>query len=53
MICAIHLDESITCVENYMTVTSLCTFSGQLDSLLDRLDNRRMMHGFQNVAIDC
>jgi hypothetical protein len=53
MICSIHLDESATHVESCMTVISLCTFSGQLDSLLDRLDNRRMTHGSQNVAIDC
>jgi hypothetical protein len=33
-----HLDESAARVESYVATTSLCTFSVQLDSLLDRLD---------------
>jgi hypothetical protein len=53
MIYSIHLDESATRVESYTTVTSLCTFSEQLDSLLDRLDNRRMMHDSRSITIDC
>jgi hypothetical protein len=53
MICSTHLDEFATCVKSYTVVMSLCTFSGQLDSLIDRLDNRRMTHGSQSVIIDC
>jgi hypothetical protein len=43
MICSIYLDKSITRIESRTTITSLCTFSEQLDSLLDRLDNRCMI----------
>jgi hypothetical protein len=50
MICSIHLDESATRVESYTAITSLCTIFEQLDSLLDRLDNWRMMHGSQSAA---
>jgi hypothetical protein len=32
----------------------LCVlFAEQLDILLDRLNNRRMMHDFQSIIIDC
>jgi hypothetical protein len=47
MMCFIHLDESTTRVESCTTVTSLCTFSEQLDGLLDCLDNRCTMHSFK------
>jgi hypothetical protein len=53
MICFTHVDKSAARVKSCAAATTLCTFSGQLDSLLDRLDNRRMMHGPQSVAIDC
>jgi hypothetical protein len=42
MICSTHLDESTARVKSRAVVTSLSTFFGQLDSLLDRLDNRCM-----------
>jgi hypothetical protein len=53
MICSTHLDESVTCVKSCAVITSLCTFYGQLDGLLDCLDNRRTTHGSRSVAIDC
>jgi hypothetical protein len=52
MMCSIHNDESVTCVKS-CTATRLCVpFSEQLDSLLDCLDNQRMMHNFQSITID-
>jgi hypothetical protein len=39
MIYSIQLDESATHVKSYAATTSLCTLSGQLDSLFDRLGN--------------
>jgi hypothetical protein len=53
MICSTHLDESATRVKSCAAVASLCTFSRQLDNLLDHVDNRFMMHGSQSIAIDC
>jgi hypothetical protein len=53
MTCSIQHDEFATCVESCTAVTSLCTFSKQLDSLLNRLDNRCTMHGSQSEAIKC
>jgi hypothetical protein len=46
MMYSIHIDESAILVESCTAVTSLCTFYEQSDSLLDRLDNQRTMHGF-------
>jgi hypothetical protein len=53
MMFSIYLDESATCVESCMNVTSLYTFSDQLDNFFDHLDNRCMMHSFQSDAIKC
>jgi hypothetical protein len=53
MIWSTHVDESVTRVKNCAAATSLCTFSRQLDNLLNRMDNRRMMHGPRSIAIDC
>jgi hypothetical protein len=52
IICFTHLDESVARVKSYVGTMFVCTFLGQLDSLLDRLDNRCMMHGSQSITID-
>jgi hypothetical protein len=51
MMCSIYLNEFATRVESCTTVTSLFTFFEQLDSLLDRLDNRRTTHSSQSNTI--
>jgi hypothetical protein len=51
MMCSIYFDEFATRVESYITVLSLCTFSEQLDSFLNRLDNSRTTHGSRNDTI--
>jgi hypothetical protein len=54
MMYSIHLDESATHMSKVARPSHLCVlFDEKLDSLLDRLDNRRTMHGSQSVAIDC
>jgi hypothetical protein len=46
--CSIHIDESVIHVSIVAWPSRLCVlFSEKLNSLLDRLDNLRMMHGFQ------
>jgi hypothetical protein len=43
--CSIHIDESVTRVDYCMVVTSsVYIFFEKLNSLLDRLDNRCMIH---------
>jgi hypothetical protein len=54
MMCFIHFDESATHVPKTACPTRLyLLFAKELDNLLDRLDNQRMMHDSRNVAIDC
>jgi hypothetical protein len=49
-----NLDESATHMPKVARPSHLCVvFAKKLDSLLDRLDNQRMMHDSRNVAIDC
>jgi hypothetical protein len=51
--CSIHIDESVIRVSIVTRLLRLCIpFSEKLDSLLDHLDNRRMMHGSQNDALE-
>jgi hypothetical protein len=46
--CLIHIDESTIYLSIIVWLSRLCVpFSEKLDNLLDRLDNRCMMHGFQ------
>jgi hypothetical protein len=46
--CLIHIDESAIDVSIIARPSHLCvSFSEKLDHLLDRLDDRRMMHDFQ------
>jgi hypothetical protein len=53
MICSIHIDESAIHVPIAARLSRLCVpFSKKLNSLLDCLDNRRMMHDFQNNALE-
>jgi hypothetical protein len=48
MMCSIHIDESTIHVSNVAWPSHLCVpLSKKLNSLLDRLDNRRMMNDFQ------
>jgi hypothetical protein len=52
--CSIHLDESTTHLSKVARPSWLCIlFIEKLHNLLDHLDNRRMMHGSRNIAIDC
>jgi hypothetical protein len=54
MMCYIHLDESAIHMSKATRLSHLCIlFAKKLDSLLDRLDNRCIMHGSQSIAIDC
>jgi hypothetical protein len=54
MMCSIHLDESTTHVSKAARPSCLYVlFAEKLDSLLEHLHNRRTMHDFRNVAIDC
>jgi hypothetical protein len=47
MMCLIHIDEFIIHVSIAAQLSCLCLpFSEILNSLLDRLNNRRMMHDF-------
>jgi hypothetical protein len=50
--CLIHIDESATRVDSCMTVTFCISFFEKLDSLLDRLGNRRMMHDSRNNTLE-
>jgi hypothetical protein len=52
MMCSTHLDESVIRVKSCAIVTSMYTFYGHLDSLLDRLDSQCTMHGSQSIAIN-
>jgi hypothetical protein len=53
MMRSIHIDESTTRVSSAARPSRLCIpFSKKLDSLLDCLDNRRMMHSFRNSALE-
>jgi hypothetical protein len=52
--CSINLDESARHMSKVAWPSNLYVlFTEKLDSLLDRLDNQCMMHGFQSIAIDC
>jgi hypothetical protein len=52
--CSIHINESVIHVSIVVRSSRLCVlFSEKLESLLDRQDNRRMMHGSRNDALDC
>jgi hypothetical protein len=51
--CLIHIDESTIHVSIAARPSRLgVPFSKKLDSLIDRLDNRRMIHGSQNDALE-
>jgi hypothetical protein len=53
IMCSIHIDKSAIHVSIAARQSRLCVyFSKKLDSLLDRLDNRRMMHDSQNDALE-
>jgi hypothetical protein len=48
--CSIQIDEPTIHVSITTWPSHLCVrFSKKLDSLFDRLDNRRMMHAFFNI----
>jgi hypothetical protein len=52
--CSIRLDESAMHVSKVARSSHLYElFVEKLDSLLDRLDNRRTMHDSPSIAIDC
>jgi hypothetical protein len=52
MMCSIHLDEFATHVSKVAWLSHLYVlFAEKLDSLLDRLDNRRMKHSPQSGDI--
>jgi hypothetical protein len=54
MMCLIHIDEFTIHVSIAARLSRLCIlFFEKLDSLLDCMDNRCMMHGSQNDALDC
>jgi hypothetical protein len=51
--CLIHINDSATHVSTAARPSRLCvSFYEKLDILLDRLDNRRMMHDSQNEALE-
>jgi hypothetical protein len=51
--CLINIDESALQMTIVSRPSHLCvSFSEKLDTLLNRLDNRRMMHGFQYDALE-
>jgi hypothetical protein len=53
MMCSIHIDESTIHMLKIARPSCLCVpVSEKLDSLLNYLDNRRMMHGSQNDALE-
>jgi hypothetical protein len=53
MMWSIHIDEFTIHVSIAARSSRLCApFFKKLDSLLDRLDNRRTMHGSQNGALE-
>jgi hypothetical protein len=53
MMCSIHIDESATHVSIAARLSRLCVpFFEKLDNLLDHLENRCMMHGSQNDALE-
>jgi hypothetical protein len=53
MMCSIHIDESAIHVFIATRPSRFYVpFSEKLNRLLDRLDNRRMMHGFQYGALE-
>jgi hypothetical protein len=52
MMCSTHIDESATRVDCCTVITSsLYLFFKKLNSLLDRLSNRRMMHDSRSDAL--
>jgi hypothetical protein len=53
MMCSIHIDEYAIDVSITARSSRLCVpFSEKLDSLLDRLDNWRTMHGYRYNALE-